>query len=101
MSYSYIKSVFPNFENSNKVYDESLYNNIIQESSVINNEIKSNDMVNLSDFSKTLSQRKNDTIDLPQEKLIESYKNIEGMTSGEYAEIKQRNPTDERNNLKY
>jgi len=25
MSYSYIKSVFPNFENSNKVYDESLY----------------------------------------------------------------------------
>ena len=28
MSYSYIKSVFPNFENSNKVYDESLYNNI-------------------------------------------------------------------------
>jgi len=28
MSYSYIKSVFPNFENSNKVYDEALYNNI-------------------------------------------------------------------------
>ena len=28
MSYSYIKSVFPNFENSNKVYDESLYNNL-------------------------------------------------------------------------
>lgn len=28
MSYSYIKSVFPNFENSNKVYDETLYNNI-------------------------------------------------------------------------
>ena len=28
MSYSYIKSVFPNFENSNKVYDENLYNNI-------------------------------------------------------------------------
>lgn len=25
MSYSYIKSVFPKFENSNKVYDESLY----------------------------------------------------------------------------
>jgi hypothetical protein len=28
MSYSYIKSVFPNFENSNKVYDETLYNSI-------------------------------------------------------------------------
>jgi exonuclease VII small subunit len=28
MSYSYIKSVFPNFKDSNKVYDESLYNNI-------------------------------------------------------------------------
>lgn len=28
MSYSYIKSVFPNFENSNKVYDESLYSNL-------------------------------------------------------------------------
>jgi hypothetical protein len=27
MSYSYIKSVFPNFEN-NKVYDESLYSNL-------------------------------------------------------------------------
>ena len=101
MSYSYIKSVFPNFENSNKVYDESLYNTVIQESSVNNNEIKSNQIVNLSDFSKTLSQRKNDTIDLPQEKLIESYKNIEGMTNGEYAEIKPRNPVDERNNLKY
>lgn len=33
MSYSYIKSVFPNFENSNKVYDESLYSNL-QESQV-------------------------------------------------------------------
>lgn len=28
MSYSYIKSVFPNFENLNKVYDESLYSNL-------------------------------------------------------------------------
>ena len=28
MSYSYIKSVFPNFKDSNKVYDETLYNNI-------------------------------------------------------------------------
>jgi hypothetical protein len=28
MSYSYIKSVFPNFEDSNKVYDESLYSNL-------------------------------------------------------------------------
>ena len=29
MRYSYIKSVFPNFENSNKIHDETLYNNII------------------------------------------------------------------------
>lgn len=36
MSYSYIKSVFPNFENSNKVYDESLYNNI----AILNNNLK-------------------------------------------------------------
>jgi hypothetical protein len=32
MSYSYIKSVFPNFENLNKVYDESLYSNLQQAS---------------------------------------------------------------------
>lgn len=107
MSYSYIKSVFPNFENSNKVYDESLYSstfNSSKEESVRRQgtsiPIGGNDMVNLTDFSKTLSQKNND-IDLPQEKLIESYRNIEGMTNGEYAEIKSLNPSDERNNLKY
>jgi hypothetical protein len=103
MSYSYIKSVFPNFENSNKVYDESLYSgtfNSSKEESVRKLPIGGNDMVNLTDFSKTLSQKNND-IDLPQEKLIESYRNIEGMTNGEYAEIKPLNPSDARNNLKY
>jgi len=102
MSYSYIKSVFPNFENSNKVYDESLYSGsgIDEQSNSPKSVIGSNVMVNLTDFSKTLSQKNND-IDLPQEKLIESYRNIEGMTNGEYAEIKPLNPTDARNNLKY
>lgn len=93
MSYSYIKSVFPNFENSNKAYDESLYSTL---QSTSKNEIT----VNLSDFSKTLSQ-KNNEIELPQEKLIENYRNIEGMTNGEYAEIKPLNPIGERDNLKY
>jgi hypothetical protein len=103
MSYSYIKSVFPNFENSNKEYDESLYSDLGKEQGRqqnIKNEIGSNVMVNLSDFSKTLSQKNNEIV-LPQEKLIESYRNIEGMENGEYAEIKPRNPMDERNNLKY
>ena len=114
MSYSYIKSVFPNFENSNKVYDESLYSGIdekpVSPKNVIGSTLNSsneefvrrqgNVMVNLTDFSKTLSQKNND-IDLPQEKLIESYRNIEGMTNGEYAEIKPLNPSDTRNNLKY
>jgi hypothetical protein len=108
MSYSYIKSVFPNFENSNKEYDESVYNGVVRRQGTFTegtftegtkNEIGSNVMVNLSDFSKTLSQ--NNQVDLPQEKLIESYRNVEGMTNGEYAEIKPRNPTDTRNNLKY
>lgn len=101
MSYSYIKSVFPNFENSNKVYDESLYSGIgIDEKPVSPKNVQGNVMVNLTDFSKTLSQKNND-IDLPQEKLIESYRNIEGMANGEYAEIKSLNPNDTRNNLKY
>jgi hypothetical protein len=114
MSYSYIKSVFPNFENSNKVYDESLYSDIdekpVSPKNVIGGTLNSsneefvrrqgNVMVNLTDFSKTLSQKNND-IDLPQEKLIESYRNIEGMANGEYAEIKPLNPSDTRNNLKY
>ena len=100
MSYSYIKSVFPNFENSNKVYDESLYSGIDEKPVSPKNVIGGNIMVNLTDFSKTLSQKNND-IDLPQEKLIESYRNIEGMANGEYAEIKPLNPSDTRNNLKY
>lgn len=111
MSYSYIKSVFPNFENSNKVYDESLYSGIDEKPVSLKNVIEGtftddvvrrqgNVMVNLTDFSKTLSQKNND-IDLPQEKLIESYRNIEGMTDGEYAEIKPLNSSDTRNNLKY
>jgi len=101
MSYSYIKSVFPNFENSNKVYDESLYSGSgIDERPVSPKNVNGDVMVNLTDFSKTLSQKNND-IDLPQEKLIESYRNIEGMTNGEYAEIKPLNPTDARNNLNY
>lgn len=31
MSYSYIKNVFPNFEDSTKVWNDSLYNNIISD----------------------------------------------------------------------
>ena len=105
MSYSYIKSVFPNFENSNKAYDESLYSTFTGEAKGTGiKEIGSNVMVDLSDFSKTAlgrASQKNNEIYLPQEKLIESYKNIEGMANGEYAEINQVNPEDERNNLKY
>ena len=102
MSYSYIKSVFPNFENSNVVYDKNLY---IAESSGLSE--KKNilpDMIenDLLDFSKTLPR--NNQIILPQEKLIEKYRNIEPFVgesvNNEYAEIKPVRHVNQ-NNLKY
>lgn len=107
MSYSYIKSVFPNFENSNAVYDEKLY---ITESTGSSLNLSNMIENNLSDFSKTLpnnTNTKNNEIILPQEKLIEKYKNINSFqiesmtnTNNEYAEIKPIQST-EQNNLKY
>lgn len=101
MSYSYIKSVFPNFEDSNKVYDESLYSNIVQNEKSPTEIRGNNNLTNLSDFSKTLPESKNQEISLPQEKLIEQYRNIEPMSNNEYAEIKYINPMEEKNNLTF
>lgn len=101
MSYSYIKSVFPNFEDSNKVYDESLYSNIVQNEKLPNEIRGNNNLSNLSDFSKTLPESKNQEIILPQQKLIEQYKNVEPMSNNEYAEIKSLNPMEEKNNLTF
>ena len=74
MSYSYIKSVFPNFENSNKVYDETLYTNI--NSSLYNN----NDMSQVKPLENYNQENKRDeTFILPSNKLLENLENLENL----------------------
>lgn len=68
MSYSYIKSVFPNFESiSSKVYDKNIYNSLntlyTDKSSDVPH-AANNDIVSAND------------IVLPQETLLEKYKDI-------------------------
>lgn len=76
MSYSYIKSVFPKFENSNKVYDESLY---------------------VSDVKDSTQQ--SDTDQKPEEtkSFLETYKNV---LVDDYAKFAMDHP-DSQNNLTY
>lgn len=71
MSYSYIKSVFPNFENSNKVYDETLYTNI-------NSSLYNNDMSQVKPLENFNHENKRDeTFILPPNKLLEKLENLE------------------------
>lgn len=69
MSYSYIKSVFPNFENSNKVYDETLYTNI--NSSLYNDSLPQD-----KPPSGYNENKKADTFILPSNKLLENLTNV-------------------------
>jgi hypothetical protein len=56
MSYSYIKSVFPNFENSNKVYDESLY--ITPSTTSTSNKPSSSNISNTPNKNKVMEEEK-------------------------------------------
>ena len=78
MSYSYIKSVFPNFENSNKVYDETLYTNI---NSSLYNEVNIQQVKPLENYNKEnynkVNNKKDETFILPSDKLLENLTNID------------------------
>jgi hypothetical protein len=78
MSYSYIKSVFPNFENSNKVYDETLYTNI---NSSLYNEVNIQQVKPLENYNKEnynkVNNKKDETFILPSDKLLENLTNVD------------------------
>ena len=75
MSYSYIKSVFPNFENSNKVYDETLYTNI---NSSLYNEVNVQQVKPL-EYNKENNKENNrgESFILPSDKLLENLTNVD------------------------
>jgi hypothetical protein len=76
MSYSYIKTVFPDFnKTSNKIYDDSLYDiNTIEKPTNLKQDIKESDSKSInSNISIDIS--KNKQIELPINNLLESYEN--------------------------
>lgn len=87
MSYSYIKSVFPNFENSNKVYDESLY---ITPSTPSTSNTSNTSNANVSKPSKS-----EETSRETEKKYISN-----NGVSDDYASFSLSKP-DNQNNLKY
>lgn len=92
MSYSYIKSVFPNFENSNKVYDENLYNNITSIYSNVELPQAENNERNKPNYK---------TNDIEENKIEEN--KIEKMSNvniNDYAEFTLKKP-ENQNNLSY
>jgi hypothetical protein len=92
MSYSYIKSVFPNFENSNKVYDEALYNNI--------NTLYTDSTLglvkpeNLERSQINYNKPQKDTFELTQNKILKANENVEAMSNvfNEYANVSLHKP---------
>lgn len=95
MSYSYIKSVFPNFENSNKVYDETLYTNI---NSSLYNEVNMQKVKPLENYNKENTvgkeNKKDETFILPSDKLLENLTNVDQYNTAQFqSQIK--------NNLSY
>jgi hypothetical protein len=97
MSYSYIKNVFPNFDNnSDKLYNEPLYQNI-------ENTIKSEKDKNMNE----LLQPKNNSVenkiefDLSPNKLLEQYSNHSSLGSLEEQYMLKPNEQKEQNNLKF
>lgn len=68
MSYSYIKTVFPDFnKTSNKIYDDSLYDINIKENKIIENKTQ--------EIPKTINNVQNKEFELPLNNLLESYQN--------------------------
>lgn len=102
MSYSYIKSVFPNFENSNKVYDETLYNNITT--------LYTDSSLGLPKPENSMNYNTNskggDEFVIPDESLLPQTpkKNMEMMsntnTYKEYQEVQTKTP-ENQNNLNF
>jgi len=90
MSYSYIKSVFPNFENSNKVYDETLYTNI---NSSLYNEASESPQVKPLEYNNKKKEQE-EIFNLPSNKLLENLTNIEQDNSGQFQ-------SQMKNNLSY
>jgi len=95
MSYSYIKNVFPNFDNSDKAYNETLYDNI--------DSITTRKDKNINE----LSQLKNNSVEnkfefeLPSNKLLEQYNNHSSIGSLEEKYILKPNEEKDKNNLKF
>ena len=102
MSYSYIKSVFPNFENSSKVYDKALYNELNSlDSDKI--EIKPVLSINIEDklsqFTRDLAlSNKKDLgeFEIPQDKFLEHYKNTQ-----DYSDVDFKSTNNANDNLKF
>jgi hypothetical protein len=95
MSYSYIKNVFPNFDNSDKVYNESLYHNI-------ENTITSGKDKNMNELLQSNNNYVENKVEfeLPSNKLLEQYNNS-SMGSIEEKYILKPIEKKEQNNLKF
>ena len=72
MSYSYLKNVFPKFEDSTKVYNSSLYTNISTCESSIPVPKNINENIN-ENINQIKNNKHQDNIDLPQKTLLESF----------------------------
>lgn len=88
MSYSYIKSVFPKFENSNKVYDESLYPS---------EQSQTASPVSTSQSQTTSLVSKSQTQTTGEPSFLETYKNV---LVDDYASFALDRP-ESQNNLTY
>jgi hypothetical protein len=99
MSYSYIKSVFPNFESSNKVYDETLYNNIT--SLYTDSSLGLPKPENLDKAKVNYNQpARDDIFVIPDEKILANRK-IEAMTNTyDYSEVPLKR-AEHQDNLKF
>lgn len=94
MSYSYIKSVFPNFKDSNKVYDETLYNNI--------NTLYTDISLGLPEPENLERSKPNYKNTKLEEVVVNSNSKIEAMSNvfNEYADATVYKP-ESQNNLSY
>jgi hypothetical protein len=95
MSYSYIKNVFPNFDNQDKVYNNPLYHNI-------ENTITSGKDKNIDELLQPNNNYVENKVEfeLPSNKLLEQYNNS-SMGSIEEKYILKPIEKKEQNNLKF
>ena len=92
MSYSYLKNVFPKFEDSSKVYNDNLYNTLEQSQPItLSPSINENKYQEI----KNLDGKDNEIV-LPQTKLLENFKPENEFASASV--LKHKNSSD---NLHY